>query len=140
MFEERSAGLVVFRMEKEKPIFILLSHRTGRWGFPKGNIEKGETEREAAIRETKEETGLSKFRIVDDYEERIEYFYRRKRARVHKGVVYFLAETEQKEVKLSDEHREYEWSDFDSAMKHLIFKNEKNVLSKANEVITQKLD
>lgn len=34
--------------------------RKGRevWGFPKGKINQGETEEEAALRETKEETGL----------------------------------------------------------------------------------
>jgi len=30
----------------------------GKWGFPKGNIDRGESDRQAALREFKEETGV----------------------------------------------------------------------------------
>lgn len=40
---------------------VLLQRRggTGQWGFPGGAIEPGETVREAAVREIREETGLN---------------------------------------------------------------------------------
>ncbi len=39
---------------------VLLCHVTGQrhWDLPKGGIDRGETPREAALRETREETGL----------------------------------------------------------------------------------
>lgn len=39
---------------------LLLCHPTGQdfWDIPKGKIEEGETERQAAIRELREETGI----------------------------------------------------------------------------------
>ena len=144
MLQESSAGLVVFKMEEGKPSFLLLRYDWvmtgfGHWGFPKGNIETGESEKDAAIRESEEETGLSSFRFVDEFMERVEYFYRRRGETIHKEVVYFLAETEEeREVKLSYEHQEYKWLDFEESMKHLSFDNEQKVLRKANESIAQK--
>lgn len=133
---EKSAGSVIFRIEEKKPIFLLLSENR-HWGFPKGNIEEGESERETAIRETIEETGISNLRFVNNFFEKIEYFYRRGGVTIHKEVVYFLSETEQREVKLSFEHQRYIWLDFEESMKKLSFENEKKVLEKANDVIVK---
>lgn len=135
MPQEISAGLVVFRRADGKPSFLLLRYGFGHWGFPKGNIESGETEKEAAIREAEEETGLTTFRFIDDFKENIKYFYKRKRETVHKEVVYFLAETEEKNVKLSYEHWEYKWLGLDDALKQLSFYNDKEVLKKAWKAI-----
>jgi len=51
-----SCGIVVLLETHE----LLLCHVTGQrqWDLPKGGIDAGETEREAALRETREETGL----------------------------------------------------------------------------------
>lgn len=34
-------------------------HQGGKWGLPAGGVEQGETEKEAVIREVREETGFS---------------------------------------------------------------------------------
>jgi 8-oxo-dGTP pyrophosphatase MutT (NUDIX family) len=54
-----SAGLAIIWEDK-----VLLAHTTGRnfktgYGIPKGGIEKGETQLDAAIRETSEEIGIN---------------------------------------------------------------------------------
>lgn len=54
---EVSAGGVVFRRTPGGPEFALIK-ANGRWGFPKGNIEKDETPEVTALREIAEETGL----------------------------------------------------------------------------------
>lgn len=55
----RAAGCVVYRQKADDPdrIEVLLAHRPkyDDWDFPKGHVEDGETELEAAIRETEEE-------------------------------------------------------------------------------------
>jgi len=135
MPQERSAGLVVFRMGDGVPSFLLLHYGRGHWGFPKGIIEAGEAEEEAAIREAEEETGLSNFMLLNDFKEKIEYFYRRGGEAVHKEVVYFLAETQERDVKLSFEHRGYEWLEFNEALNRLSFDNDKKILRKANAAI-----
>lgn len=38
---------------------ILFINRLGKWDLPKGKIERGEKEEEAAIREVEEETGVT---------------------------------------------------------------------------------
>jgi 8-oxo-dGTP diphosphatase len=55
-----AAGAVCWR-EQDKDLLVAVIHR-GRyhdWTFPKGKVDKGETLAEAAVREVKEETGLS---------------------------------------------------------------------------------
>ena len=59
MKKEFSAGAVIFREEKGRILFLLIySARNRVWGFPKGHVEAGESEKDAAKREIKEETGL----------------------------------------------------------------------------------
>lgn len=55
------AGVIVLtRSKKSKPVSIAMvkSNYSGKWGFPKGNIDRGETEKQGALREFKEETGV----------------------------------------------------------------------------------
>lgn len=54
-----AAGGIVRNQKKE----ILFIFRLGKWDLPKGKIEKGESIREAAIREIEEETGLHDLEI-----------------------------------------------------------------------------
>lgn len=56
-----AAGGVVENDKKE----LLLIKRFGIWDLPKGKIEKHESEKEAAIREVCEETGLSNVKIIN---------------------------------------------------------------------------
>lgn len=50
-----AAGGIVQNDKKE----VLFIHRLGKWDLPKGKIEKGEKEEEAAVREVMEETGVN---------------------------------------------------------------------------------
>ena len=60
MKKEKSCGAVVYRMEDGSPEILLIKHRNGgHWAFPKGHVEKNETESETALREIQEETGLA---------------------------------------------------------------------------------
>ena len=56
----RAAGGLVCRSREDGTAEILLVHRPAYddWSFPKGKLEPGETEEEAAVREVEEETGL----------------------------------------------------------------------------------
>lgn len=55
---ETSAGAVVFTETDGIIKFVLVKSVAGVWGFPKGHPEDGESEREAAEREIREETSL----------------------------------------------------------------------------------
>ena len=58
MINEKSAGCIIIDNDK----VLLVQQSSGNWGFPKGHLEKGESETEAAIRETKEEIGINIFK------------------------------------------------------------------------------
>jgi 8-oxo-dGTP pyrophosphatase MutT (NUDIX family) len=56
----RAAGGVVSRRGENGAVEILVVHRPryDDWSFPKGKLEPGESEKDAALREVEEETGL----------------------------------------------------------------------------------
>ncbi len=140
MPQERSSGAVVFRTERGRRMYLLLHYESKHWDFTKGNVEKGESDEQTARRECQEETGISDIVFVPGFEERIEYFYRRKRNEkvkeskwetIHKEVVFLLAQTKTKDVTLSYEHIGFEWLPYDEALQRLTYDNAKDILKKA---------
>ncbi len=130
MPQERSAGAIVFRRGNNTE-YLLLHYETGHWEFPRGNIEKGETEHEAARREIREETGITDITFLDGFKETSVWFFRREGKTIHKEATYFLAETKQDNVTISHEHQDYIWLSFEQAMEKVTFKNAKEILQKA---------
>ena len=135
MREQKSAGIVLFRNASNKNEFLLLNYPQGHWDFVKGKVEEGETPHETALRETKEETGISDIEFIDGFEEYVEYDFRFKKEDIHKKVIFFLAKTNEKNIKLSHEHNDYLWLEYNDALKKTTFENAKNVLTKANEFL-----
>jgi bis(5'-nucleosidyl)-tetraphosphatase len=133
--EERSAGAVVFRRESGSPRYLLLKYPAGHWDLPKGNIEKGEEPLQTMVREVREETGITDLSVVPGYEKKIEYFYRRDGKKVHKTVVFFLAETSTQKVTISFEHQDYGWFDLAEALKTVTYPNARRLI-KASEAYT----
>ena len=135
MGTEKSAGIVLFTNNSNKNEFLLLNYPQGHWDFIKGKIEQNETAHETALRETREETGISNIEFIDGFEEWVEYDFRFKKENIHKKVIFFLAKTNEKKILLSHEHNDYVWLEYDNALKKTTFENAKNVLSKANEFL-----
>lgn len=76
---EPTAGGVIFRHVSAKPTdieILLIADSKGRWTIPKGHIEEGETARQAAEREIREETGLQEMKVLD-WLGKINFRYRR---------------------------------------------------------------
>ena len=139
---EKSVGAVIFRYENGLRKFLLLHYLSGHWDFPKGHMEKGETEEMTLKREVAEETSLKNIDILPEFKQIIRYFYtakgqeRQKRLEngrnihIWKKVVYYGAETSEKEIMISDEHTEYIWLPFEEAIRKTTFGNSKKVLLK----------
>ena len=138
---EISAGAVVFFEEDGKREYLLL-FRKGHdgfkdyYGFVQGNIEKGEDPKTAVYREAKEETGLD-ISIIPGFKHEIKYFYKRENTLVKKKVIFFVAKARSKEVKLSEEHDAYFWLELNDAIKRLKFKNQKELIQKADEFLNK---
>ena len=137
MIEERSAGVVIFLENEQGISYLLLNYPSGHWDFAKGRIEDGESLHEAAIRETREETGITDLEFLKDFEERIEYHFQFEGKLIHKQVVFFLAKTKTRDVKVSQEHTNFIWLDFENAIKKITYENAKNILSKANKLLVK---
>jgi len=94
---ETSSGIIPFRRREGGVEFLLLHSAMVRnpdaaWEFPKGSIEEGETEQEAAVRELGEEAGLTKVDLLPDFRDQVHYVYRRGGREIDKSVVFFLGE------------------------------------------------
>jgi 8-oxo-dGTP pyrophosphatase MutT (NUDIX family) len=139
MIEETSSGVVLFRKENEKILFLLLHYPSGHWDFVKGKMESGESPRVTAIRETKEETGIIDVKFLDHFEEWIQYNFQFEGELVQKKVVFFLGETKTKDIKISHEHLNYTWMDYSTAMEKITFDNAKTVLSKSYALLSKTL-
>ena len=139
MIEETSSGVVLFRKEGGKILFLLLHYPSGHWDFVKGKMEEGESPHDTAIRETREETEISDVEFLDNFEEWIQYNFQYQGELIHKKVVFFLGETKTKDVKISHEHLNFTWMDYPTAMEKTTFDNAKTVLSKSYALLSKTL-
>ena len=98
-------------------------------------MEDGENPRQTSIREAKEETGITDIEFIDGYEEKIEYFFRANNYDIHKKVIFFLAKTNSINVKLSHEHLNFIWLDYENALKKLTYDNAVNLLKKSEQFL-----
>lgn len=135
MFDERSAGILLFREDLGKKMFLLLHYPSGHWDFIKGRIEKNESPRQAALREAMEETGIADIEFVEGFEEKIQYSYQFNGKTVKKEVIFFLASTKTTDVKISHEHLNYIWLEFDEALQKTTYQNAKNLLMKSKSLV-----
>lgn len=161
MPKEKAAGAIIFREEPfgtaqgkgGKKYYLLLHYpginrKGGHWEFPKGHIEQGESDEQTIKREVKEETGINDLKIIPGFKQHIKYFFRasyglegeaRKKASwVFKLVVFYLAKTNTKKIKISDEHDNFVWLPYEEAFKKITYKNSKGLLKEANEFIIQR--
>ena len=136
MFDEHSAGAVLYgNFPNDEKKFLLLRYMSGHWDFPKGNVETRETELEAARREILEETGIADARFVEGFTQTIFYNYRRGGQLVRKRVIFYLAHTSTVDITLSNEHQDFRWLDYNSALATLTYKSARNVLISVNKFV-----
>ena len=133
MKEEVSAGVILFNELDGK--FLLLQYPSRHWDFVKGKMEKGETPRKTAIRETNEETGISDVEFLDGFKEEIEYYFYADNQEIHKKVVFFLGKTKTRRIILSHEHLNYIWLEYNNALEKTTYENAKNLLKKSKEFL-----
>ncbi|NNM86642.1 MAG: NUDIX domain-containing protein [Phycisphaerales bacterium] len=130
---------MIFRVEQDKRLYLLLDYGH-HWDYPKGHLERGETAWQAAVRELKEETGISQLDRISTFERCMEYeFQSGSKGRVRKRVTYFCAHTMTEDVKLSHEHSGSAWLNLHDALARLTFETARRLLLLADAAITQHL-
>lgn len=130
---EKSCGAVIFYRSPEGNKVLLVKNHNGKyWSFPKGHVEKGESEKQTALREIKEETGLD-VKIFDHYRQISDYC---PFGKIKKRVIFFLAETETDRVDIQqDEIDSFVWATFAQAEKMCSYENDLRVLHTARRYI-----
>ena len=132
---ETSCGIVLVNLGT----VLLLQYPQGHWDLPKGHVEENdESKQHTASRELVEETGIDKFRILEGFEYRTDYSFRRKKSKIFKEVWWFIAETEMLDVKLSQEHRNHIWLEWDHAIEHATHNETKGVLKAAKQFMNSR--
>ena len=124
---EKSCGAVIYRTTHKDGIKILLvkNHNGKCWTFPKGHIEKNESEKQTALREIKEETGLT-VTIEPNFRQTSIY---RPFGKIKKQVVFFLAKANESAVNLQPSEIDYYlWVTIDEAMKLCSHENDTKIL------------
>jgi dATP pyrophosphohydrolase len=102
------------------------------WQGVAGKIEVGETAPEAAIRELKEETGFEPFRMfVADH---VSKFYETHGDRINLVPVFGI-EVDREDVKISEEHCDFKWEDFETARDTLVWKGQKEGITAVNNML-----
>lgn len=132
---ERSCGAVVFTVTGDRIKYLIVQSHKGIFGFPKGHMEDDETEKETALREIYEETGVNA-ELIDGFKTEETYTFESDGELIKKRVVYYLARYENQFVRvLKDDVHEVSLLDFDLAMRALQFKSSRKILYEANTFI-----
>jgi 8-oxo-dGTP pyrophosphatase MutT (NUDIX family) len=135
--KETSAGGVVYRLQGGRPLFLLIRDSYQNWGFPKGHLEPGERAEDAAMREVREETGLTEVSLRGTLET-IDWYFRFRGQLIHKVCHFFLMETVIADT--SPQHAEgitaCTWVDYATATESISYANARSVLRRAQAMIT----
>lgn len=134
---EVSSGGVIFRKRNDRVEVALVAVKNGKvWCLPKGLVEKGEDEEDTATREVMEETGL-RGRIINKIGD-VSYWYyiRDENIKCKKTVHFYLLEFISGDTKdHSWEVDRAEWFDIDEAVRMLSYKDEREIMNKAREML-----
>ena len=144
MKQETSSGAVVCKKENNEYFFLLVySVKNKEWSFPKGHIEKGETELEAAKREIFEETGIKDLKFIDNFKFTDSYLTKgvlpeTKGETVTKNVIYYLCYTDSSCINPdNNEISSCKWFNFNEALKSLKFENQHKLLEQAKTFLSK---
>lgn len=136
--DETSAGGLVVRRDGGQLLVALIARYDRRrrlvWSLPKGHVEEGETVEQAALREVREETGLTA-EIVQPLGV-IDFWFAVEDRRIHKTVHHFLMRFESGEICDDDvEVVEVQWVPFDDVPARLAYRDERRLAAKARGLL-----
>jgi 8-oxo-dGTP pyrophosphatase MutT (NUDIX family) len=139
--DQTSAGGVVFRRVGDRvEVVIVAVGPNNRWQLPKGLVDKSEKPEVTAVREAREEGGVTSEIVT--HLDTVEYWFAGLengiRVRFHKRVHFYLMRYLSGDTKDHDwEVNEARWVPIEDAAVQLAFDNEKRVMEQAAELISE---
>ena len=131
---EKSCGAVIFTRQDNTIRYLIIRHLGGHCGFPKGHMEPGESEQETAIREIREEVGLS-VSLVNGFRAEDSYPLPDK-PDTQKQVVYFLAESAGQNISTQPEEISAAYLlPYEEALALLPFPEARRILTEAHQFV-----
>ncbi|MEA3305994.1 MAG: NUDIX domain-containing protein [Candidatus Omnitrophota bacterium] len=128
---EFSSGGIVVKLYNSKIRVLLIKDFCGKWTWPKGKVDKGESPLDAAKREVREETGLKNILMIAKAGQ-TNYFYKRAGKLIYKTVYLYLFKFAGKEA-LSIQKAEIadgKWFSEEEALLKIGYKGAKELLKK----------
>lgn len=109
-FYLEAAGGVVFNQKKN----VLFIRRSGIWDLPKGKIDRDESERDCALREVGEETGVKGLEITEDINPSYHIYWHNSKWLLKKTYWFFMktASDEALKPQLEEEITEARWMNY----------------------------
>jgi 8-oxo-dGTP pyrophosphatase MutT (NUDIX family) len=134
--EEVSAGGIVFRRSPEGVRFLLIRDSYKNWGFPKGHLEDDESPDAAAVREVREETGLTGLTLTAPVEV-IDWNFRFRGHLVHKVCHFYLIEAPAGHARplRREGITACKWLTFEDATALVSYENARTVLARARAML-----
>lgn len=144
---KKTIGIIIYQIKNGQPQYLLLHHRGAYWNFPKGRVDKGEEgdEFKTAFREVWEETGIAKDALKLDKNFRATYQYKFKsewqedfgQPVIKEAILYIGELIKPSAIKISDEHLNFGWFNYNEAFKKLYYKTGHEVIKKADLYLRQ---
>lgn len=130
---EKSCGIILYTIMNHKRYYVLIQSKDKVAGFPKGHIEPGESEKECALRECKEETSIVPH---------LKPFFRKEiRYRLSNGnekkVVYFIGYFEHQKPTHNQGFEKFDYLTlpYEEALNTITFDNTKEALIEAEKFL-----
>ena len=143
----KAVFILAYALNGDKPEFLILKrklHWKG-WEFPKGGIERGETQAQSAKRELHEETGLKPIGRIRKFDFSGEYPYGKilPDRLGFNGQTYTLYAAQVKKGKISldkKEHSGHKWVSYKEALKKLRWEDQRESLKIVNGWLESELE
>ena len=132
---EKSVGAIVVN---HGGLYLLLNRADKNgdfWEFPKGHQLEDVKDIETLKRELKEETGIEKFELIENFVEKNEYVSSSTgNTRI---ILLYLIKVPNDKIIVSQEHKEYVWVTFDDALTKLNHNKWKEILTSAKRRLAE---
>lgn len=138
MSDKKLIDLYPYTHSEESPLFLLFrraggSIYEGQWRMIGGKVKSGEMFWEAALREMKEETGLTPSKLFTLPS--VNQFYEHRTDTIHTIPAFAAQISEQDQIVLNYEHNEFKWFDIDTAINMVVWPEQRRLLRLTHDII-----